>query len=94
MPRRAAIARIGKIHGKPFPPIPTACGLELTMQVWIGLKQGDAYVSEWTGEIRDEEEVSVAIGKAIADYRKKSGQAIWGMTIMVDRIVRQRQPSS
>jgi hypothetical protein len=60
------------------------------MQVWIGLKQGDEYVSEWTGEIADEDEVSVAIGRAIADYRKRSGQAIWGMTIMIDKITLQR----
>ena len=55
------------------------------MQVWIGMKQGDKYVSEWTGEIAGEDEVGAAIGKAIADYRKTSGQAIWGMTIMIDK---------
>ena len=56
------------------------------MQVWIGIKQGDKYVCEWTGEIAGEEEVVVAIGKAIADYRKTSGQSIWGMTIMIDKV--------
>jgi len=55
------------------------------MQVWIGMKQGDKYVFEWTGEIAGEEQVDVAIGKAIADYRKTSGQAIWGMSIMIDK---------
>jgi len=60
------------------------------MQVWIGLKQGDEYVSEWTGEIAGEEEIGAAIGQTIADYRKSSGQAIWGMTIMIDKATRQR----
>jgi hypothetical protein len=55
------------------------------MQVWIGLKKGDEYVFEWTGEIADEGEIGGAIGKAITDYRKKSGQVIWGMTIMIDK---------
>jgi hypothetical protein len=56
------------------------------MQLWIGMKQGDRYVSEWTGEISGEEEVVTAIGKAIAHYRKTSGQGIWGMTIMIDKV--------
>ena len=60
------------------------------MQVWIGLKQGDEYVSEWTGEIAGEEEIGTAIGQTIADYRKSSGQTIWGMTIMIDKAARQR----
>jgi hypothetical protein len=55
------------------------------MRVWIGLKKGDEYVSEWTGEITDDEEIGAAIGKAITDYRKSSGQVIWGMTIMIDK---------
>jgi len=50
------------------------------------MKQGDRYVSEWTGEISGEEEVVTAIGKAIAHYRKTSGQGIWGMTIMIDKV--------
>jgi hypothetical protein len=61
------------------------------MQVWIGMKQGDKYVSEWTGEIAGEEEVGAAIGKAIADYRKTSGQGIWGMTIMIDKVTSPRR---
>ena len=60
------------------------------MRVWIGLKKGDQYVSEWTGEIADEEEIGAAIGKAITDYRKSSAQAIWGMTIMIDKAELQR----
>jgi 2-keto-4-pentenoate hydratase/2-oxohepta-3-ene-1,7-dioic acid hydratase in catechol pathway len=60
------------------------------MRVWIGLKQGDEYVSEWTGEIADEGEIGAAIGQTIADYRKNSGQAIWGMTIMIDKAAPQR----
>jgi hypothetical protein len=55
------------------------------MQVWIGMRQGYKYVSEWTGETTGEEEIGIAIGKAIADYRRTSGQAIWGMTIMIDK---------
>jgi len=55
------------------------------MQVWIGMKQGDKYVSEWTGEIAGEEEIGVATGRVIADYRKTSGQAIWGMSIRTDK---------
>jgi hypothetical protein len=60
------------------------------MQVWIGLKQGDEYVSEWTGEIAGEEEIGAAIGQTITNYRKSSGQAIWGMTIMIDKAAPQR----
>jgi hypothetical protein len=60
------------------------------MQVWIGLKQGDEYVSEWTGEIASEEEVGAAIGQALADYRKSSGRAIWGITILIDKAAPQR----
>ena len=44
------------------------------MQVWIGLKQGDEYVSEWTGKIAGEEEIGAAIGQSLTDYRKSSGR--------------------
>jgi hypothetical protein len=44
-------------------------GEELSMQVWIGLKKRDEYVSEWTGEIVDEGEIGAAIEKALSDYR-------------------------
>jgi hypothetical protein len=37
------------------------------------------YVHEWTGEVAQEEDVGAVIGNAIADYRTKSGKAIWGM---------------
>jgi hypothetical protein len=60
------------------------------MQVWIGMKKGDEYVSEWTGEVIDEGDIGTVIGKAINDYRKSSGQAIWGMTIMIDKAQSQR----
>ena len=60
------------------------------MRVWIGLKKDDEYVSEWTGEIADEGEIVAVIGKAITDYCKGSGQAIWGMTIMIDKVESQR----
>jgi hypothetical protein len=60
------------------------------MQVWIGLKQGDEYVSEWTGEIEDVDEVGAVITNIIANYRKKSGKDIWGMTIMIDKVAAQR----
>jgi hypothetical protein len=60
------------------------------MKVWIGLKQADEYVSEWTGEIADEEDIATAIGQRLADYRKSSGQAIWGLTIMIDKAASQR----
>jgi hypothetical protein len=63
---------------------------ELSMQVWIGLKQGDEYVSEWIGEIAGEEGIGAAIGQTIADYRKTSGQAIWGMTILIDKAAPRR----
>ena len=49
------------------------------------MKQGDKYISEWTGEIAGEEEIGVATGRVIADYRKTSGQAIWGMSIRIDK---------
>jgi hypothetical protein len=64
--------------------------MELSMQVWIGLKQGDEFVSEWTGEIADEEDVGIAIERTLADYRKISGHTIWGMTIMIDKAAPQR----
>ena len=58
---------------------------EFVMQVWIGFKQNEEYVHEWTGEVAQEQDVGAAIGNAIADYRTKSGKAIWGMSIMVDK---------
>jgi hypothetical protein len=58
---------------------------EFVMQVWIGFKQNEEYVHEWTGEVAQEQDVGSAIGNAIADYRTKSGKAIWGMSIMVDK---------
>jgi hypothetical protein len=58
---------------------------EVVMQVWIGFKQNEEYVHEWTGEVAQEENVGAAIGNAIADYRTKSGKAIWGMSITVDK---------
>jgi hypothetical protein len=64
---------------------PKSCEWELLMKVWIGLKKGDEYVSEWIGEIVDEGEIGAAIGKAITDYCKSTGQVIWGMTIMIDK---------
>ena len=51
------------------------------MQVWIGFKQNEEYVHEWTGEVAGEAD----IGNAIAEYRTKSGKTIWGMAIMVDK---------
>jgi hypothetical protein len=58
---------------------------EWLMQVWIGFKQNEEYVHEWTGEVAGEAEVGKAIGNAIADYRTNSGKTIWGMAIMVDK---------
>jgi hypothetical protein len=58
---------------------------ERRMQVWIGFKQNEEYVHEWTGEVAGEGDVGKAIGNALADYRSKSGKAIWGMSIMVDK---------
>jgi hypothetical protein len=58
---------------------------EFVMQVWIGFKQNEEYVHEWTGEVAQEQDVGAAIGNAIADYRTKSGKAIWGISIMVDK---------
>jgi hypothetical protein len=55
------------------------------MQGWIGFKQNEEYVHEWTGEVAQEEDVGEAIVNAIADYRTKSGKAIWGTSIMVDK---------
>jgi hypothetical protein len=55
------------------------------MQVWIGFKQNEEYVHEWTGEVVSEAEVGKAIGNAIADYRSKSGKSIWSTTIMADK---------
>ena len=55
------------------------------MQVWIGFKQNEEYVHEWIGEVAGEGDVGKAIGNALADYRSKSGKAIWGMSIMVDK---------
>ena len=58
---------------------------ERRMQVWIGFKQNEEYVHEWTGEVAGEGDVGKAIGNALADYRSKSGKAIWGMSIMIDK---------
>ena len=51
----------------------------------VGFKQNEEYVHEWTGEVAGEGDVGKAIGNALADYRNKSGKAIWGMSIMVDK---------
>ena len=51
------------------------------MQVWIGFKQNEEYVHEWTGEVVGEAEV----GNAITEYRSKSGKSIWSTTIMADK---------
>ena len=61
------------------------------MQVWIGFKQNEEYVHEWTGEVAGEGDVGKAIGNALADHRTKSGKAIWGMSIMVDKARHGRQ---
>ena len=52
---------------------------------WIGFKQNEEYVHEWTGEVVSEAEVGKAIGNAIAEYRSKSGKSIWSTTIMADK---------
>ena len=44
------------------------------MQVWIGFKQNEEYVHEWTGEVAGEAEVGKAIGNAIAEYRTKAAR--------------------
>ena len=46
------------------------------MQVWIGFKQNEEYVHEWTGEVAGEGDVGKAIGNAHADYRAKAGEAL------------------
>ena len=53
------------------------------MRVWIGLKQNEEYVHEWVGELAEEDDLADAVRNAIVDYRKTSGKAIWGITIMV-----------
>jgi hypothetical protein len=58
---------------------------EVSMRVWVGLKQGEDYVHEWVGEVSDDEDIADAVKNAITDYRKASGKEIWGMTIMVDK---------
>jgi hypothetical protein len=55
------------------------------MRVWIGLKQNEEYVHEWVGEVAEEDDLADAVRNAIVDYRKTSGKAIWGITIMVDK---------
>jgi hypothetical protein len=55
------------------------------MPVSFVLNQKEEYVHEWTVEVAQEQDVGAAIGNAIADYRTKSGKAIWGISIMVDK---------
>ena len=40
------------------------------MQVWIGFKQNEEYVHEWTGEVAQEQDVGAAIGNAITIERR------------------------
>ena len=60
------------------------------MRVWIGLKQDEQYVHEWIGEITKEDDLADAVRNAIADYQKRSGKSLWGVTIMVDKNPGQR----
>src|SRR3954462_12783651 len=41
------------------------------MQVWIGFKQNEEYVHEWTGEVAGEGDVGKAIGNALADSKQE-----------------------
>ena len=60
------------------------------MRVWIGLKQDEQYVHEWVGELTKEDDLADAVRNAIADYQKRSGKSLWGVTIMVDKNPPQR----
>ena len=62
------------------------------MQVWIGFKQNEEYVHEWTGEVAGEGDVGKAIGNALADYRSKRDKAIWGMSIQSPTAVKDAAP--
>ena len=60
------------------------------MRVWTGLKQDEQYVHEWVGELAKEDDLADAVRNAIADYQNRSGNSLWGVTIMVDKNPPQR----
>ena len=55
------------------------------MKVWIGLQRDGEYVHEWEEEVANDTGAETAISRALADYRKKTGGSIWGLTILIDK---------
>ncbi len=54
------------------------------MNLWIGIKKGEKYVHEWTGDIA-EDEIPDAVQQALIVYGADSNDALWDVTIKVDK---------
>ena len=55
------------------------------MQVWIGFKQNEEYVHEWTGEVVSEAEGGRGHWQCDRGVSQQSGRSIWSTTIMADK---------
>ena len=56
----------------------------MPMHLWIGIKKGEKYVHEWTGDIA-EEEIPDAVQQALIVYGADSNELLADLTIKVDR---------
>jgi hypothetical protein len=54
------------------------------MRVWIGIKKDGEYVHEWEEDMPGDDAVW-AVTRALKDYQNRTGDTLWGLTIMVDR---------
>ena len=63
------------------------------MKVWIGLKRGEEFVHEWTGDIASEDNLAQAVQHALSDYKARNNEPIWGLSIMVDKVPQPSDPS-
>ena len=56
----------------------------MPMHLWIGIKKGEKYVHEWTGDI-SEDEIPDAVQQALLVYGADSNESLWDVTIKVDK---------
>jgi hypothetical protein len=56
----------------------------MPMHLWIGIKKGEKYVHEWTGDI-NEDDIPDAVQQALITYGVDSNDHLWDVTIKVDK---------
>jgi hypothetical protein len=64
----------------------------MPMHLWIGIKKGEKYVHEWTGDI-PEDEIPDAVQQALIVYGADSNESLWDVTIKVDKCPKDSDPS-